>query len=306
LTEYPILPLEITRWIADSVGVGAEIRSSRRLTGATSSTLYSVEAARNGRPLKLVLRLFTNAEWLAEDPDLVHHEAASLEKAAGADVPTPELIAYDDSGANCGVPAILMTQLPGRVELAPVDMDDWLYKLAEAIIPLHALDVGEFPWRYAPYNDVSRLEPPNWSRYPELWERAIEIVNAPWPEVHECFIHRDYHPVNVLWQDGRVSGIVDWPNACRGPAGIDVAWCRGNLAEMHSVDVADRFLRACRSVAGSSFVHHPCWDLLVLIEVLPGPPDVYPPWIDFGLQGLTDAVVQERVDEYLVSVMGQL
>jgi aminoglycoside phosphotransferase (APT) family kinase protein len=303
LTEHPILPLEILRWIAASVGVGAEIRSSRRLTGATSSTLYSVEAARNGRPLKLVLRLFANAEWLAEEPDLVRHEAVSLEKAAGAAVPTPELVACDESDVHCGVPAILMTQLPGRVELMPADLDDWLYKLAEAIIPLHTLDVGEFPWRYAPYNDVSRLEPPTWSKYPELWERAIEIVNAPWPEVRECFIRRDYHPVNVLWQDSRVSGIVDWPNACRGPAGIDVAWCRANLAEMYGVDIAERFLHACRAVAGSSFVHHPCWDLLVLIEVLPGPPDVYPPWIDFGIQDLTDGVVQERVDEYLISVM---
>jgi aminoglycoside phosphotransferase (APT) family kinase protein len=302
--EHSVLSSDTLRWIATSVG--AEVRSVQRLAGSTSSTLYGVEVARSDRPLNLVLRLFTNAEWLACEPDLVRHEAASLAKAAGADVPTPELIACDESGAHYGVPAILMTHLPGRVELLPADLDDWLYKLAEAIAPLHALDVGEFPWRYAPYNDVSRLEPPAWSKYPELWERAIEIVNAPWPEVRECFIHRDYHPVNVLWQDDRVSGIVDWPNACRGPAGIDVAWCRGNLAEMYGAGVAERFLRACRAVVGSSFEHHPCWDLLVLIETLPGPPSVYPPWFDFGMQGLTDEIVQERVDEYLVSVMAQL
>jgi hypothetical protein len=75
---------------------------------------------------------------------------------------------------------------------------------------------------------------------------------------------------------------------------------------MYRVDVADRVLRAWRSVAGSSFVHHPCWDLLVLIEVLPGPPDVYPPWIDFGLRGLTGEVMRRRVEEYLVSVMARL
>ncbi|MBN1813747.1 MAG: aminoglycoside phosphotransferase family protein, partial [Anaerolineae bacterium] len=208
MMEYPVLSSETLWWVAASVGMGTDVRSVRRLPGSTSSTLYGVEAACNDRSLKLALRLFTNAAWLAEEPDLVRHEAASLEKAAEADVPTPELGAYDESGAHCGVPAILMTQLPGRVELAPVDLDDWLYKLAEVIVPLHTLDVGEFPWRYAPYNDVSRLEPPAWSKYPGLWERAIEIVNAPWPEARECFIHRDYHPVNVLWQDGRVSGIV--------------------------------------------------------------------------------------------------
>ena len=80
----------------------------------------------------------------------------------------------------------------------------------------------------------------------------IEIVNAPWPEVRECFIHRDYHPVNVLWQDSQVNGIVDWPNACRGPAGIDVAWCRVNLRSTHGVAIADRFLDLYCAAAGSS------------------------------------------------------
>ena len=59
-------------------------------------------------------------------------------------------------------------------------------------------------------------------------------------------------------------------------------------------------------MVGPAFVHHPCWDLLVLIETLPGPPKVYPPWVDFGMQELTDEIVRERVDEYLVSVMARL
>ncbi|MCP4536357.1 MAG: aminoglycoside phosphotransferase family protein [Chloroflexi bacterium] len=291
------------QWIVEVVGSSATIQSIRRLAGVTSSMLCGVEVLHNGQNIKLVLRQFTNADWLAEEPDLARHEAASLEKAREADVPVPALIAWDETGEHCGVPAILMTQLAGRVELTPPDFDRWLYQLAEAIVPIHAVELGTFPWRYAPYNDVSRLEPPAWSRHPELWEKAIEIVNGPWPEVRECFIHRDYHPNNVLWQDDRVSGIVDWPNACRGPAGMDVAWCRGNLVGLYGVAAADQFLDAYQSLAGSSFAYHPHWDVLQIIEELPGPPDVFPPWIDFGMQNLTDEIVRERVDEYLVSLM---
>jgi aminoglycoside phosphotransferase (APT) family kinase protein len=293
------------QWIAEAVGLGVTVQSVRLLAGATSSTLHSVEVLQNGQCTRLVLRQFTNADWLAEDPDLVRHEAASLEKAREVDVPTPELIACDETGERCGVPAILMTQLPGRVELTPLDLDRWLYQLAEAIVPVHAVEVGAFPWRYAPYNDVTRLEPPTWSSYPGLWEKVIEIVNGPWPKMRECFIHRDYHPTNVLWQDGRVSGIVDWPNACRGPAGMDVAWCRGNLVGLYGVAAADQFLEAYQSLAGSSFDYHPHWDLMDIIEWLPGPPRVYPPWIDFGMRGLNDEIVRERGDEYLVSLMAR-
>jgi aminoglycoside phosphotransferase (APT) family kinase protein len=305
LSEFDELSPEVLQWVADAVGPATTFKAVRRLSGATSSELHRLEVARGGRSLVLVLRRFTNSAWLAAEPDLALHEATALIKAAEARVPTPELIAYDEQGEHCGAPAVLMTHLAGRVELKPADLHGWLFRQAEVLLPIHALEGGAFPWRYAPYYDVSRLKPPGWSRHPDLWAQAIDIVNGPPPAVPACFIHRDYHPTNVLWQDGRVSGVVDWVNACRGPANIDVAWCRGNLVRLFGVDVADRFLDAYRSLAGSYFQYHPHWDLMVILEVLPGPLQVYPPWIDFGVRHLTPDLIQERVDDYLTSVLAR-
>ena len=90
-----------------------------------------------------------NREWLAEEPDLAAHEAACLGLARRAGVCAPELVAFDGQGNLDGVPATLMTRLPGAVDLVPDDLDDWLYGLAEAILPLHSLEAARFPWRYA-------------------------------------------------------------------------------------------------------------------------------------------------------------
>ena len=49
--------------------------------------------------------------------------------------------------------------------------------------------------------------------------------------------------------------------------------------------------------------YNPFWDLMTIIEVLPGPPGVYAPWIEFGVRHLNAQMLRERVDEYLVSVM---
>ena len=146
------------------------------------------------------------------------------------------------------------------------------------------------------------LTTPAWSRVPRLWARAIKLAQEPPPPAPPCFIHRDYHPNNVLWQNGRVSGIVDWPNACRGVAGVDVAWCRQNLMFLYGVPAADGFLQAYECLAGSVFSYHLHWDLLALLEVLPGPPRLYPPWAEFGVH-VTAAVMQERIDTYLESVL---
>jgi hypothetical protein len=78
-----------------------------------------------------------------------------------------------------------------------------------------------------------------------------------------------------------------------------------NLAGLYGVAAADRFLAAYQAVTGPDFAYHPFWDLLTLIEGLPGPPDVYPPWIEFGVSGLNDALMLEREDAYLHSVMAR-
>lgn len=292
------------RWVAESVGAGATVRSVSPLAGATSSVLHGIEIEYRGRRVELVMRQFVNAEWVRDEPDLAFHEAASLIRAARADVPTPELIAYDEWGDRCGVPATLMTRLPGSVELQPESFDGWLHGLAAAIASAHIIDAEDFPWNYSPYCDISRLEPPSWSGLRKEWEKALEIVAGQWPPAHARFIHRDYHPNNVVWHDGRVSGIVDWVNACRGPQGIDVAWCRQNLAQMYGVAQADMFLTAYRTVAGAGFEYHPFWDLVAAMELLPEP-GVYAGWVAFGLRGLDEEVIKRRVDDYVASIMAR-
>ena len=133
----------------------------------------------------------------------------------------------------------------------------------------------------------------------------IDIALGPEPAYRACFLHRDYHPVNLLFQDGRISGVVDWVNACVGPAGVDVAHCRGNLVTMYGVAVADRFLDYYQALAGDTFRYDPYWDIASLVDGLPDEPGVYPPWATFGLH-VTDAMAQERVEAWLLSLVARL
>jgi len=84
------------------------------------------------------------------------------------------------------------------------------------------------------------------------------------------FIHRDYHPGNVLWSGRRVTGIVDWVNASRGAPEADVGHCRANLAGHFDHTVADRFLARHQARTGRTG-YHPYWDLAVVV----GPADSY-------------------------------
>jgi aminoglycoside phosphotransferase (APT) family kinase protein len=292
------------RWIEDTSG--GEVISIAVLQGATSTLLHSVDVEINGQARRLVLRRFTNEAWVMREPDVAVREAASVEKAASAGLPAPQLVATDRDGEHCGVPATLVTMLPGNAVLAPTNWNEWLRGLATAAAQIHRVDAAGFRWQYRRYNESETLAVPRWSMKPEAWRKAIEVVQGRAPSYRECFVHRDYHPSNVLWVDGRVSGVVDWVNGCRGPAGIDVAWCRHNLANLHGVAVADEFLTAYTAAAGRDFQYDPYWDLMSVVELLPGPPSMYEGWRASGFPNITDAVMRERVDLYVASVVARI
>lgn len=296
------LPSLIIDWITAHLDSSAEIKEIVRLLGSTSSDLYQIRIQEVSREFNLVLRLLTNQQWLLEEPDLAEHEAAALTLAKNSGLPVPQVIAWDPDGQLCGTPAVLMTCVSGKVNLQPRHFDDWLRQMAAALQPLHQLDAADFGWQYFCYNDVKTLKVPTWSAQPKLWERAIEIVNLPPPPTQSGFIHRDYHPMNTLWQNENLSGVVDWVNACRGPVPFDLAWNRLNLMQMYGVEAANRLREHALEICGAN-VWHPYWDLMALIEMLPGPPDVYAPWPVFGLRDLSLPLMIQRADAYLESVL---
>ncbi|MFC5467493.1 phosphotransferase family protein [Cohnella suwonensis] len=295
------------RWAADAVHPGAEALEVERLLGGVSTPIYRLKIRADGYERHVVLRLFEDAAWLKREPDLVRREAASLRRAALNDgVPTPRIVAVDESGDACGIPAMLMTRLEGRVVLEPSDMGEWLDGLSRAIVSVHRVEANDFPWPFEPYCEASMMDASSWSRSPEKWKLASAIASGARPAFVPRFIHRDYHPANVLWKDddGNADGIVDWVNGCVGPAGVDVGHCRVNLAQLHGVGAADEFLDRYREHAGVTFAYDPYWDLLTLIDYAYGePPEVYGGWTALGVTGLTNELVAERLDDYLESLL---
>ena len=96
-------------------------------------------------------------------------------------------------------------------------MDRWLRRLAEVLPRIHAAplppaDVLDY---FAPHPQAS-YQPPGSARYPRVWERAAEISHGSLPPLPAVLVHRDFHPGNVLWRRGIVSGVVDWQGACTG------------------------------------------------------------------------------------------
>lgn len=293
--------LSALQWLSRESAIFTTALEIARLSGSTSSSVYTVRAKSDSSP-RCVLRVLDNAAWLAEEPDLAAHEAAALREAERAGLRAPRFVAIGEDDVGFGAPAVLMTFLEGRVELRPGNVRTWLAALAGELAQIHQHRATNLAWRWHSWVRRDALAVPGWTAQPTLWERAIAHWLSGEPSFDAVFIHRDYHPTNVLWQGEEISGVVDWINACRGPAGADVAHCRTNLAMTFGADAAVQFL-ALYSVANPAFRYDPYWDIDSLLDMCIDGPSFYEPWHDFGLARIDAAALRERIDAHLAHIL---
>jgi aminoglycoside phosphotransferase (APT) family kinase protein len=277
--------------------------------GGSACAIHAVDVLEaHGLRHRLVLKRFVQRDWLAREPDLAEREARHLELVAALALPIPRLVAVDARADACDAPALLMTRLSGRVVLSPEEPDAWLRGAAETLRALHELPEERAhalePYRH--YGDPTALAVPAWSKRPEVWERVIARLARAAPQAARRFVHRDYHPGNLLWLQGRRSGVLDFTDSCCGPAAVDLGHCRLNLAQLHGPDCADRFLEIYAALAGGAVEIDPYWDLIGLSNLLPGPEDVYRGWLDLGVRHLRLETCWARLDDYAARVVSEL
>ena len=308
-------------WLTEATGIPDSRLRLAPLPGGTSTTMLAV-ADGSGLP-GFALRLLDNADWLAEEPDLLEHEVAALTKARATGLPVPEVVAAHAGGSHFGPAALLTTFLPGRVVLRADEPERWTRSLAAALARVHAVNAPEFPWRYRSWVSAANVRVPDWTDRPRLWDAAAEAYTNRGSRLdgigETTFIHRDYHPLNLLFTGTgpalAVSAVVDWVNACSGPAAADVSHCRINLALLEGTGAADAFLRAYGAEVGGPEVggaevggaeYDPLWDLEAVFDVAAPTPTYYAPWVMFGVPDPGERLVRERVEALVESALARL
>ena len=225
--------------------------------GITSSIHRLAVETRSGTRSQVILRRWASGAWdaIADAQHLVEREGRVLHDLESTDIPAPRVLAVDPTGESTGVPALLMTRVPGRMDLTPTDPKAWLRQIAGMAVRIHDLDVDAVPDRWKP----REVPVPPWASRPADWRAAADIVRGPAPAHEGRFAHGDYQHFNFLWRRGHLTGVVDWAGACRGPADVDVGHCRLNLAILYSAELAADFLAAYEADAGRRV--DPYWDI---------------------------------------------
>ncbi|MEW2132518.1 alpha/beta fold hydrolase [Streptomyces sp. NPDC005435] len=293
------------RWVGERLPKGRVVVDSRTLQGGWSSQMR-VLGLDDGT--ELVQRSFVKPFFRRVAPALLSREAAVLELLAGEPgIPAPGLVAVDASGQHCDHPSLLMTKLPGRLR---VDAPDpaVLDLLAAQLVRIHAVAPEHRPRVYEAWTWPERVRA---AVSGGVWDRAVELIDREPPSYRGRFLHRDYHPGNVLFtgegQDPHVSGVVDWVETSWGPADLDVAHCSTALALLHGPEHGLAFRARYERQGGHGLLtgpDHLYWRLLDALAYVPDASKLAEPWRELGRTDLTPEVLSARLEAYVGALLG--
>lgn len=225
-------------------GTGARVRESAPMAGGHAGLTYSlsIEPAPGAPLIEFVLRLAPPGVRRQGNTD-VFRQAELLRVLHAAGLPVPGVPFAEPGEDTLGTPFIMMERLSGRSFF--IWSPDRLFDLADAAVaPLWLqaavalADVHQFDWRArlehweaprALAEAVSRWDPvlakspePAWIvRGRALADRLLATLP---PSRFIGVVHGDFQPGNVLFHDGRLSGIVDWELAGIADQMLDLGW----------------------------------------------------------------------------------
>jgi aminoglycoside phosphotransferase (APT) family kinase protein len=126
------------------------------------------------------------------------------------------------------------------------------------VAPDDAVSVGLFRWpielvfesHSATVDRLEQLVSSIRGKKQRMAALAASLVLARWESLATeptVLTHNDFWSGNTVWQDGTLTGVVDWSGAALGPRAFDLGWCRLDLYLLFDQYIGDRFLESLPS-----------------------------------------------------------
>lgn len=228
--------------------LGGRLVGAWPLKGGVSAATSAVEVeSPDGAHRRFVVRRPGGHYWR----ELGDQDLRLLERLADVGLPVARPRLLDAAGEIFGQPALVLDYLEGEPDYSSGDLAIKLEALARQLAAIHALpDTGSFR-PLLPNLDERAIaffardpERPDESLGESLVRAALRRRPEPPRGNPDAVLHGDFWPGNVLWRDGRISGVIDWEDAAIGDPLYDLAISRLDMLWTYGPEALEPFTAA--------------------------------------------------------------
>jgi aminoglycoside phosphotransferase (APT) family kinase protein len=309
----PLLLLESLEMLARRVAPGSTVTGVHAVSRTSWNVSQLVEMRlKSGARQDIFVRRYGGGKATGAAKAAVEFQALGLLQACG--VPAPEPLLADADGALTGWPGIVTRRVPGAQACAPDDHAAWARALAQMLARIHSVsyrpdEMGflldgnrEATWFLG---DEKAAEEK--ARYPGGREviEAVRRYHRRMTPARPTLLHMDYWCGNVLWEGGRISGVVDWEEAAQGDPGVDVGYCMADIAMKGRHGVADVFLAEYEAATGGRVGNLGLWQLAAAVRTMPDPERWVEQWASFGDGEARLAALREHLGTFIAGALNR-
>lgn len=258
----------------------AHLRRRWRLAGGVSAEITALEIEQpDGGIEKLVVRLHGETDR-SQNPNIAKDEFAVLQTLHTSGLPVPAPRYVDAVGEFFGVPCLIIDFVEESTDFAAIAPASVAAEMAMWLARIHAIDHASLGLDFLPDQAVrcsQRLAVPPTRLDVELDERRIrQTLTDVWPlpsHNRSTLLHGDFWPGNMLWQDGRLTSIIDWEDAAVGDPLADLANSRLELMMLLGTDIMNDFTSRYLEANPTDIADLPYWELCAALRPITGMAD---------------------------------
>jgi aminoglycoside phosphotransferase (APT) family kinase protein len=209
-------------------------------------------------------------EWAMENHlHLAKRDFEVLQTLEPLGLGSPRPLLFDDSGTIFPDPYFVTEYIVGEPRHEVAGGVDRAAKMAQRLALIHSCPpLDNLPDRSENYNRLVSKRPEKLNQ--ELLEPLVrDALDAVWPlppPKRASLIHGDFWPGNVLWQDGEITGVIDWEEAGIGDLLYDLAISRLDTFWAYGEEAMQAVTARYLERTGCDLSQLPYWDLVVALR----------------------------------------
>ncbi|MCY3556682.1 MAG: phosphotransferase [Gemmatimonadetes bacterium] len=253
----------------------ARLKDHRSLPGGYSADVTVLElVAGDGTARKLIHRLHGEVD-LQQNPNVAADEFRVLQLTHAAGLATPAPVYLDATDPLFPTPSLVLEFAEGITDLKPGDPAEYVMQMARELARIHRMDTAGRDLSF-----LLRLEddcasaigrPPETPGITAGERELLALLATGWPLPRKnapVVLHGDYWPGNTLWQDGKLTAVIDWEDTRRGDPLFDVSNARFEILMLFGAVNMDLFTRHYESLNPVDSGCLPWWDVYTALRVV--------------------------------------